>query len=322
MSAGGSAGSGTGGTAGTSGGGAAGSSSGGVAGSVAVGGAAGSAGVAGSGGVGGAAGSAGAGGTGPDPLEQLGARCTTNDDCGGLTCITPTGEGWDGASPAKGYCTRECTDDPSVCGAGNPCQQIATNPFNLSYCLLGCTAGAIPLGSNEPFPATHCRGRVELACQPNDNLEGCWPMCVTDADCGSLSCDFSTGLCGTAPTGDPIGAACDPHLNSCAGVCLLLNLGDETGICSGVCTLGTAGIPGTCGSNPVPGSLQDTMCVLPYVTSGIGDAGLCAQTCNCTADCSSTAKCVEVDAQVAQATLRPGVCSVLNAGDTELTSCN
>lgn len=62
--------------------------------------------------------------------------------------------------------------------------------------------------------------------------------------------------------GDPIGADCDPTASTdpCAGICVGYQNEPSVGSCSAYCSQ-ALGTPGSCGSDPTPGSKQDAACL-------------------------------------------------------------
>ncbi len=62
----------------------------------------------------------------------VGDACTTNNDCGGATCLQ-------GATTPGGYCTTSCQGGGN-CPNGSACVQLS-GQGNSRTCLLLCTAG-------------------------------------------------------------------------------------------------------------------------------------------------------------------------------------
>jgi hypothetical protein len=181
---------------------------------------------------------------------------------------------------------------------------------DLAYCLPGCELGK---QADEP---DKCRARIDLVCSESPAGSGvgfCRPACRSDLDCGSRSCDLSTGLCGAPRSGKAIGAACNPNATTptCAGGCI--DHGDGYAECSGVCSYGTAG----CGQTVTTAPL-DYFCYLdPTNGSGDGDLGYCAKLCDCDSDCGrSDAVCEPRD--LPESTGRSGVCGSVKYANGDL----
>lgn len=212
------------------------------------------------------------------PFLYFGAPCQKDEHCGqGLRCLKEDADdlapGLGG--PPGGLCSRSCTTDSDCAGGA---QATCVSPFGGGppFCLPACTPGA------SDAPERKCLGRYDLACQssPADPLSGmCVPACGGSADCHGSPCDLGTGLCvRVAPVGAPIGADCTSGRCS-GGVCI--GEGDQQ-VCSGFCTLGTAG----CGFDPTSPERLDAYCLAsPEVTSAQHDLGLCIQLCDCDGDC-------------------------------------
>lgn len=236
------------------------------------------------------------------PRLPVGASCSTDADCGGLTCLKSTDTvPTFGGGPAGGYCTRECTPASTDAGALNSAQATcsAINPLAdcvrldastlKAYCFLSCLPGQFP-------QAYKCGGRADLACYPlSSSLGFCTPTCSTDADCGSRKCDLGSGYCtDPKPAGAPMGTPCGPGSaleakgGKCDGFCLDASPspnGPPLMFCSGQCVLGEFG----CGTRlnasgvavPGPG-----VCAIPQSpASSTSDSAFCAQACDCDGDC-------------------------------------
>jgi len=300
-----------GGTGGASG--AAGSSTGGKAGSGTV--------------IGGTGGKGGSGGT--TMANALGEPCAADADCGtGLTCLLPNGLP-SGDGPPNGLCTIACTAD-------DQCLELASSAYcvgfeedanmqPISYCILGCTGGAVG--------APKCRQRDDFACgildtTPTtqtcvdtndcgvgqvcfsettggqevcqDMLLACRPVCRADADCATGQfCDFVSGFCTTTePPGLPIGSLCDPTLpaeqDECNGFCLATDATMAEGTCAAFCSAGADAF----GCGWVGDGAADAGCLFATVVSRDGAGGislaasdlmLCGGLCDCNDDCPAEA---------------------------------
>ena len=278
------------------------------------------------GGTGGVAGGSGSGGGG-SPESGLGGPCDGNDDCASdMHCITSGSTELLGGGAPRGYCTKACSSDASICSALDP--RGICGPFDVApeprWCLLSCTAGA----SAFKFSDDVCLGRRDVACSPlgdgwGEPVTACRPLCGSDADCdGGRYCDMGTGACVDGkPTGKRLGKPCNPQElpDPCAGLCL-------ESFCAGYCVMGTEGMPGACGS-PVDG-VQTGACLYNletnnnFTSEGYGDMAVCAPLCDCTGDCAFPDDiCVALGGNLGSTLGRPGYCtSRPHAG--ELTSCD
>jgi hypothetical protein len=251
------------------------------------GGAAGAAGAA----TGGEAGSGGAAGAPPwGPAPDLGKACRFDSDCkDDLVCLNPVTGAIDGGGPAKGYCTRNCSQGGD-CGAlvpGAVCANFGSVITPIAYCALGCAPGP---GTLFDWNVQKCHGRHEVACtpMPPPNSESvCLPSCNNDDECGAgYFCQPGSGLCEPAPaTGDPIGAPCDPANDTCRGICgiVQLGLGQTARMCMERCVIGELSSCGDDGDWDTP---EDAVCLWAFsLVSDYGDLGACGQLCDCNADC-------------------------------------
>lgn len=238
----------------------------------------------------------------------LGAACSTEADCLlGLDCVNRDSKIVRGEGPSAGMCLTRCLVDHNFCSsvdatakcivfddAGTP----ATSD-DLAYCLPGCKLGT------QPSAADKCRGRVDLACNEDPVGAGagyCRPACRSDVDCAPRVCDLKTGLCGdAAPSGDPIGAACDPNNSQCAGGCV--PQGTSYAECGGVCSYDTEG----CGQKGDP-PLDYWCSIAAAKGSGPGDLGYCAKLCDCDTDCQRADAVCEPQSDLMTKAGRHGVC--------------
>lgn len=213
---------------------------------------------------------------GPSPY---GKPCNTDAECAaGLTCLTEDGTSWVGGGPPNGYCSEACDEDPGVCRKRDRAATCLAPKSGIgAFCFQGCVLGD-PEGGK-------CRGRTDVACSGFGFSNACVPLCAGDWQCSAgRYCDPSRGVCVTQePQGDPPGAACDitQFNDTCAGDCA--GSGTGLGVCNGLCSLG---VRGACNVPPgvriEPGQ---SACVTFDVLDGLGDLGLCVQTCACDADC-------------------------------------
>jgi hypothetical protein len=258
--------------------------------------------------------------------------CRTSDD---LSCLSLPGT-------SASSCTAACRDD-AECESRSPGAVCSGG-----ICLEGCELGQPGEGFEK------CHGREDLGCRffssettpvlcavdadCNNSaicseghcihvLTACQPACRSDADCSGAFCNFGTGLCqDERPTGKTFGAPCDVDASpdECQGNCIAT--GDGTAaICSGYCTFGATHGCGWNGS----GRAEAACFFLPAFaqTASSGDAGYCAQLCDCNSDClSSHTQCLAFDptetGQALAATYsRRGICTLPAPGDSLLEEC-
>jgi hypothetical protein len=254
----------------------------------------------------------GSGGTGPVQVF-LGRACETDVDCGELLrCLNASSVGDGDAVPAGGYCTIPCATQAGCVGFAPDasCRELAGGR---TYCVLDCDFGPAALGDK-------CHGRLDVACAAIDDESSpaCVPRCSDDSQCCADSapcdsyCDPASGLCSSnVPDGLPIGTPCaGPGDPDCRGICDAVAGDAQTHVCTELCTFGA--FP-ACGWRPSEGPAT-AYCHLTTedvdVERAAGDAGLCAQLCDCDDDCDSTLNCEPfVDERDALATQRAGVCT-------------
>jgi hypothetical protein len=294
-----------------------------------TGGAGGKGGTTGKGGTGGATlggsgGKGGTAGTGSGAITALGEACSSDAQCGGLTCLLPDGLP-SGDGPPNGLCTQLCESDDQCLELAGSAYCVGfeeTAPMQtLSYCILGCVGGmrgAPKCGTRDDFacgilatsPTTQacvdtndctidqvCFADIEgdpPVCQ--DMLTACRPLCRADSDCAAGQfCDFASGFCSaTEPTGFPIGALCDPTLpaeeDECNGFCLATDETNTEGTCAAFCSAGLQGY----GCGWVGDGAADAACLFATIISRDGAGGislaesdlmLCGGLCDCNEDC-------------------------------------
>lgn len=307
----------------------------------------GSFGGAGSGGFvpgGGGAGFGGVGATGGSPTwDRVGRACANDAECGSVVdsfCVLPgPTEVFDGGWPAKGYCTADCSADPTICPELNA--TCLTFSSGKSFCVETCKPGPPGLTQFDPFK---CHGRQEVACTPVMDASGaftsgiCLPQCNHDQACpAGYSCSAKTGLCtDNAASGLAIGSPCEVWIdagpNSCAGICLELEStlpGLPVPACTQSCTLGAIG---TCGwQGPGTGPAAATcLYAAPGLEAlggpGVGDLGYCGKLCDCDDECLAQYECLpwpDPDAQALKDFFgREGYCGVNQVGgDAAVMPC-
>ena len=254
---------------------------------------------------------------GPVRPDVMGAPCTADTDCGSnLFCWTESTASLAGlpGGPAGGYCTARCQQDTT-------CQALEQFAGCVTFALDTpglCFAGCISEGPTEG----KCLGRSNLACWSIPELFGqaksqmfldrglCFPKCDSDEDCPGRRCNRASrvAVCSDDPPRPELGAIGDPCTASsdCTfGLCR--DLGGGASACSASCVIGS---PSSCGYG-ASATERDADCVLPFEWSGgtsfgVGDIGLCAETCSVSSDCK-----------------QPGfVCEGTFVGDAVKSYCN
>lgn len=256
-----------------------------------------------------------AGGITVGSRTPFGKPCLKDTECGGrgVICLQSTSKALGGGGPPNGMCVADCSSDPSVCTNLDPsatCVAFSTAPL-VAYCLQRCVIGT-------PGPGVEkCHQRLDAACAQGSKAPGagfCVPQCRNDADCGTRKCDLGSGFCMDAKdiTGTlSIGSPCDAGLSKdpCRGLCLPFGANDAgtgPGMCTGVCQLGSLG----CGNDPASPTPPIAACLFGSADERTGDAGLCAQLCDCNDACKSEGyACLPfVDAQEAATLGHAGYC--------------
>ena len=259
----------------------------------------------------------------PTPMgpatSSLAARCSTNAHCGtGMVCKTAADDDFQGGGPGNGYCTVDCTSavDDSFCEefeAGAICLPTSDTQ---AHCMPSCAEGIDPGGK--------CQGRADVLCDfitySDYGISYCSPACGSDADCDGKRCHLGLGTCVDELEGqDPVGSACDPdaQINTCAsGACVrgATPGTQDTGFCTGICTVGAVGCGETEDEPDDPGAAFCANVV--GRDSGVGDLGLCFQRCSCDDHClSPDFKCLSLPDAAANALGASGLCIEY---DTEL----
>jgi hypothetical protein len=215
-----------------------------------------------------------------------------------------------GEGPSAGFCLAPCPPggSDSFCAGVDATAKCVTlddkgttsTDDDVVYCMPGCKIG----DTKDP---DKCRSRPDSVCaeKPEGSRTGyCRPACRNDKDCAPRHCDIGTGLCGdAAPSGDSIGAACDPGNSACAGGCF--PEANNYAECSGPCSYGE---PGGCGQAQTTPP-YDYFCYIDgALGAGAGDLGYCARVCSCDNDCGRPDAVCEPTPDIAGKTGRPGVC--------------
>jgi len=243
------------------------------------------------------------------------AECITDDDCpSNAFCLVSAEVGY-------GFCLERCISGSTL---------ITDKCHGRSD--MACVSLARPTGSACTRNSDCASGEV---CDTEDRVcvdpfDACWPTCGGDFHCADgMKCDFESGLCvpeDDLPEGEPIGAECDPNADPdpCSGMCLTFideNSDPLVSTCTAPCTFGYLEGCGWDGTGPAP-----AVCLFPFdPNGGVGDIGICAQLCDCNADCNHSGfVCLPFnDERIEDVLGRRGVCEIASlAGDTpQLEEC-
>jgi len=256
----------------------------------------------------------------------VGARCESDADCKGGTCLRADSDSYLGAGgPAGGYCTFSCTgvsDGPGLddCATHDP--ESLCGPFGPDRSLI-CIRTCLSL---DPDPGeAKCLNRPDLMCLSQAANGGvpfngmrelgyCKPQCGSDAECpAGRVCHSQAGICTTAQVlASPVGASCSLD-NDCNGRACEDRDDENVGTCTGPCVLGSLS---GCGFGH-DASPRDIACLQPAVAAGrfsegAGDAGLCRELCDVAEDCERFADgwvCSEINQGAQDFFGRPGACT-------------
>lgn len=246
---------------------------------------------------------------------MIGRRCLQDSECAaGMTCITQDATGPLLGGIQGGLCTAQCASDLD-------CERIDRNSLCAPYDDAGtprdtsddtgvCVETCLP-GSSD----VKCHDRVEMSCYPIAvDLGLCLPTCTSDYNCEPRVCDLSSGFCIDAadrPAGGlPIGSACDPTNDQCAGYCV--DTQDGSGLCTSDCNLAGLISASGCGTDPRSPEV-DALCYYAGADDALGDVGLCAELCDCDDDCArSDMVCDAMPTMLQQITGHVGACFVSN----------
>lgn len=255
----------------------------------------------------------------PQPaVPELGGACRQTADCAiAATCLLPTSTQLFGGAPPDGICVATCKADAD-CSA-------FSNAVCVDMLSAGTDAGAGGASASSGLcfercklgdsPAVKCHAGARVACAPigqAGTTDGfCRPVCASDADCASGSCDPKRGVCVTTPIADrTFGLACEPSAAEggaggatsnesdagaggvendagassstsnvvCDGQCVTLN--GSSSVCSRRCVFGN-----TSECAPASGGQRRGACAFVTPGGSIGDLGYCAELCDCKDDC-------------------------------------
>lgn len=193
-------------------------------------------------------------------VSRAGARCTADNECGGLECDT---------TYPGGSCTAECTNNASQsqeqtqCGGrGATCLSLGDGEEGFSYCARACN----PTARTEDMGACRedqvCTGwwYTHEAAEPD--ATGCEFFCTTDAQCAGMRCNTRTGECaamGVDMAARADGEPCDPTVTvtvpgeeeprnvQCRGICFQSTDNRREGVCGSLVNLRAAT---ACPDNP------------------------------------------------------------------------
>jgi hypothetical protein len=215
----------------------------------------------------------------------VGGACSSDNDCANAYCIRDTGSSGKATGWAGGYCSGDCTSNPS-CPQGSCLKMADSN----RYCVATCKAEG------------DCRSGYVC----DRNVSACLPDCRKGWSCGStLSCSSSNGNCELPAGTVEVGGACSSD-NDCAnGFCIRDTdaSGKTTGWAAGYCSADCASDPscpqGSClkmadsKSYCVAGCATDLDCRSGYVCAQAVLA--CLPDCRKGWSCGSTLTCNSAD---------------------------
>jgi len=221
------------------------------------------------------------------------AACMKDTECGGpLICDTDT---------PGGFCTAECTDDPSQtreqaqCGGRNTtCLSIGDGADSFSFCAQACNPTARPGAATACAAGRICTGWWYT--HEGDEVTGCDFFCASDAQCAGERCNTRTGECNAAGfvmTRRADGEPCDPRLedrdppaNQCRGICFIEGNNPGEGLCGSLLNLGV--------TQDCPDDPSHIFPIAPADENGATDnLGICIyRECMSDADCARPLRCV------------------------------
>lgn len=229
--------------------------------------------------------------------SSAGAACTSDTQCNGLTCDTDS---------FGGYCTNDCTDDPSQTaearqcgGTGSTCLTYDENPSTAQpFCARACDPEARTESAGACRAGYYCTGFWFWRESGEPDSPGCVAFCDSDSQCPGSRCNPRTGYCsddGVVTTRRADGEPCDPsHLNDadestdCRGFCIQSSDVRAHGICSSEINLRTTS---ACPDNPTaiqPLAYYDTN------DARLDNSGVCAwRTCATSNDCTAPLRCID-----------------------------
>ena len=231
--------------------------------------------------------------TGGTGTTLAGARCTSDAQCGGMTCDTTVAGGW---------CSSSCTEtggaESSMCGGGpSTCLSIG-DTMPSSFCTRTCTPGAVGEAAGGCRSGMVCTGWWYSHAMAVPDATGCFPFCQSSADCGAGAvCNVRTGSCAAAsvPTRLADGSPCDPTSTvpipgdpmgrseniQCRGLCFQVGMGATQGMCGSFLNIA---VSTTCPDNPTV--------VQPRAPMGDALALCLFRSCTSTAACPSGLTCL------------------------------
>lgn len=256
--------------------------------------------------------------------EPLGEECEQSSDCpSGAFCLGTDNDQLFGGAPPKGICVADCGGESSSCGQFAKAVCVATGgDAGAAFCFARCA-----LGATDEAKCEH----TSAACAPigqDDEGAFCRPMCTTDADCDSGSCDPAHGVCVSNSQPDrSFGLRCGSGADTsavdagiraatCDGLCVELNDGPLT--CTRRCVFGSSD---ECA--PASGGLRRGGCLFATASGGIGDVGFCGELCDCDDDCIEPSFVCDAfdDPVLEQSFERKGVCTDPSLATTHALSC-
>lgn len=183
------------------------------------------------------------------PGAPVGAPCQADLDCAGSVCLAADGQ--------PGACAAPCA--AGECPAGQVCARLGDHLMCVAACASTCAPGHV--------------------CAPD--LGACLPDCRDGWDCGALTCDAGTGVCGLPDaTGGAVGAACGGPAECESGACAAEADGWKGGMCVAAC------VDGACPTGQSCVTLGGTPLCLPVCAGGCRDGYVCSPAAHaCLPDC-------------------------------------
>jgi hypothetical protein len=225
--------------------------------------------------------------------DLLGIECTSDAECGGITCLRNDSLAGGTAGPLGGLCSFQCAPNQDICGQVKPgavCRELVPGEH---YCVEGCTPGQS--GQCSGHNSIVCAGMLDVGTQTQTH--GCLPQCKSDANCSDTGstpfCHQLAGLCNSTPAGSPsFGLDCAADAGgACVDTSCVAYPDPDGGTYGSACT-STCPIAdqGACG-----GFFSGNACIWPEdpAQMAVGEAGQCMKLCNCTNNpCGPNLYCV------------------------------
>lgn len=231
------------------------------------------------------------------PPSRAGAACTADTECSGLTCDTES---------FGGYCTNDCTDNPSAAneaqqcgGAGSTCLTWDEDPSTAEpFCARACDPNARTESTGACRAGYYCTGFWFWRESGEPDAPGCVALCDSDSQCPGARCNTRTGYCsadGVVSTRRADGEPCNPmnvndndESTECRGFCILSSDVQTHGICASEINLRTTN---ACPDNPA--AIQP-LAVYDDADRRLDNSGVCAwRSCTTSSDCTAPLRCID-----------------------------